>query len=173
VREVLEHVMGAEFGFTEVIRMALEDRRAGLGPARHTREERLARGRPEVPAGGRSSVLAALARSHERVLQALTGITDDEVDTPSFFWEEDPYPVRFRLHRFEAHLRQHAVQVQKVLATILGSPSEAQRLLAGVLAALGECEAAVLGAADIGGGSRSEAAGTIRSLADEVRRAAA
>src|SRR3712207_6856353 len=38
-------------------------------------------------------------------------------------------PLRFRLHRFDSHLRQHTIQAGKTLEGIGRAPSEAKRLL--------------------------------------------
>jgi uncharacterized damage-inducible protein DinB len=82
---------------------------------------------------------------HERVLAALVDIRDDELQTPCVYWETKPMPVQFRLLRFDSHLRQHTIQVEKILGAIGHGPNEAQRLIRIVYAALAELEAARLG----------------------------
>src|SRR2546429_9592864 len=44
------------------------------------------------------------------------------------FWDGDK-PIRFRMHRFEAHMVQHTVQVDKTLDWIGRAPTEARRLV--------------------------------------------
>ena len=44
------------------------------------------------------------------------------------FWDGEK-PIRFRLHRFEAHMVQHTVQVDKTLVWIDRAPTEARRLI--------------------------------------------
>lgn len=82
---------------------------------------------------------------HERVLAEVGSIQETELEAPSVFWESRPMPVRFRLHRFDAHLRQHTIQVEKTLEALGASPGEAKRLLRLIYHALAECEAAQFG----------------------------
>lgn len=163
LRTVIEHVLGAEFVFRHVIASAIGMRRRGETVRALTREERAALGDPPEPAGAKRDVLEALFRSHVAVLRELGDIRDDELETPSYFWESEPYPVRFRLHRFEAHLRQHTVQVEKTLAGIGHSPSEAERLVRRLHVAL----AGVESAGPVGAAAERTAA-AIADLAREV-----
>ena len=55
-------------------------------------------------------------------------------------------PIEFRLHRFDAHLRQHTIQVEKTLLAVLGFPSEAKQLVRIVCAALADVEGILIGA---------------------------
>lgn len=74
--------------------------------------------------------------------------------------------MRFRLHRFEAHLRQHAVQVEKTLAGLGHSPSEAERLVRRLHVALAGVESAEPGPRGAEAAERTAAA--IAALAREV-----
>ena len=58
--------------------------------------------------------------------------------------------LRFRLHRFDSHLRQHIIQVEKTLASIGYPINEAKSLLRHVFAALADVEGATIGARDTG-----------------------
>jgi hypothetical protein len=49
-------------------------------------------------------------------------------------------PLRFRLHRFEEHLRQHTIQIDKTLVGIGKPPTEAHRLVRNVYNALADVE---------------------------------
>ncbi len=49
-------------------------------------------------------------------------------------------PLRFRLHRFEEHLRQHTIQLDKTLVAIDRVPTEAQRLVRNIYNALADVE---------------------------------
>lgn len=102
------------------------------------------------------------------MLGELADVSDDEVDTPSEFWEETKYPVRFRLHRLEEHLRQHTVQVDKTFAGIDHAPSEAERLVRLLHQALGSVEAAQIGASDVAPEAQKRAGQFIGGLAREV-----
>jgi hypothetical protein len=69
--------------------------------------------------------------------------------------------LQYRLHRFDAHLRQHTVQAEKILASLVGPPGEALRLLRLVYRALAAVESATLGASDIGLSARQALAETV------------
>jgi len=167
VRAVVAHMLGAESGFRTSMVLALRRRRAGEDRAA-TDEEIAALNVPEKVDGDTHAVLDGLFRSHERVLVELADVPDDEVDTPSEFWEATKYPVRFRLHRLEEHLRQHTVQVDKTLAGIGHPPSEAERLVRLLYQALGSVEAAQIGASGISPEAHERSAVLIVGLAREV-----
>lgn len=95
-------------------------------------------------------------------------VTDEELAVRSWFWESEPMPVQFRLHRFDSHLRQHTIQAEKTLAAVGGPPTEAGRLLRHIVNALAEAEGARIGAPDIAAGRWDETAATIAARADEV-----
>ena len=81
----------------------------------------------------------AFAMIHIRILRELGDITDDEVEALVWFWD-GAMPLRFRLHRFEEHLRQHTIQLDKTLAGIGRPPTEAHRLVRNVYNALADVE---------------------------------
>ena len=53
--------------------------------------------------------------------------------------------IRHRLHRFEAHILQHTVQIDKTLVAINGSPRETKRLIRYLFAALAGVDAKLIG----------------------------
>jgi hypothetical protein len=55
-------------------------------------------------------------------------------------WVKIDVDVRFRLHRFAAHLVEHTVQCEKTLDTLGWQPPEGRRIVRRVTAALGELE---------------------------------
>lgn len=140
IREVLRHVLRTEKAFLAAIELALDAVRAGRPSERSDEAFKAKRQPPEDPSGSRADALDALFRSHIEILRALGSVTDAELETQSFFWEEQGYPVRFRLHRFEEHLRQHTIQVDKTLATIGHPPTEAERLVRNLYTALAGVE---------------------------------
>lgn len=148
VREVCEHMLGAEYGFLGVCRFALDRRRAGNAqepsddewnafskPRGEERKAALA----ALERGSVEDVRNAFATIHIRVLRELGDIADAEVDAPSWFWDGE-MPLRFRLHRFEEHLRQHTIQLDKTLVGIDRVPTEAHRLVRNVYNALADVE---------------------------------
>lgn len=122
---------------------------------------------PEALSGSFAELLAYYDALHERVVRELGALTDAETLAPSLWWEAEHIPVRFRLHRFEAHLRQHVVQAEKTLAGLGMAPNEARLLLRQVYAALAEAEGALLGALP-GGDAWDAAAAVIGARAAEI-----
>jgi hypothetical protein len=76
--------------------------------------------------------------------------------------------VRFRLHRFDAHMRQHTIQMDKTRQALGLEPNEAQRLLRLIYAALAEVQALLLGAGEIGLPAAQALAAEIEARSDEV-----
>ncbi len=156
VRRAYAHIVGADMGFYVVIRYTLERHRsANSWPAKvpaGTRELYL-RMSEETEDRLMDAPVAALAAHHEafhaRVLQDFASITAEELELPSHFWEDEPYRLRFRLHRYESHMRQHTIQIEKTLSALGRHSGEAHRLLRLVYAALAEVEAAAISAPDL------------------------
>jgi hypothetical protein len=71
-------------------------------------------------------------------LRELADVTDTELEQPAWFWDADK-PIRFRMHRFEEHLRQHTIQLDKTLA-VISPPTEAHRLVRNIYNALADIE---------------------------------
>jgi hypothetical protein len=175
VRKVLAHIIGGELEFFVVVRYALDRHRSGDGrPAEITREVWVATsGMDEVSFG---SILAGPFEGlrdyhntlHERILREFADISDAELDVPSKYWEKELMSVRFRLHRFDSHLRQHTIQVDKTRVALEQFPNEAQRLVRLIYAALADANGAVIGAWEIGESSRLELAKTITARAEEI-----
>ena len=113
-------------------------------------------------------VMAFYDSLHKRVLRELTEIKGVELEAESLWWEGTPFTVEFRLHRLDAHLRQHTVQIEKTLDALVGPPSEARRLLRLVYAALADVDSIIIGDWSTGKAQRRELAGKIVVRADEV-----
>lgn len=142
LRETLRHMIGAEHGFLAVNRFALVHHRAGEHEEPPEEEWPIFRKDYAAPDdavdGTIEDVRNAFFKIHRRVLTELDDITDAELELPAWFWDADK-PIRFRLHRFEEHLRQHTIQLDKTLAAIR-PPTEAQRLVRNIYNALAEVE---------------------------------
>ena len=148
VREVCKHMLGAEYGFLRVCKFGLLRRRAA-NESEPSEQEWDQYSAPYVAqrdaavssldAASIELIRDALAEIHIRVLRELGDISDGEIDAPAWFWD-GPKPIRFRLHRFEEHLRQHTIQLDKTLAGIGQPPTEAQRLVRNIYNALADVE---------------------------------
>jgi len=169
VREVLEHMLGAEFGFLGVVQYALApDRPRDLEEAEERwdswREEHNYRA-PKKLEGGMADVRNALFEIHRRILRELGGLPDDALEKPAMFWDGEK-PIRFRLHRFEAHMVQHTVQVEKTLEWIGRGPTEARRLIRILYCNLAPVE--MLGSTQFGEREREVVATALRDRAAEI-----
>jgi hypothetical protein len=175
VQQIVAHVVGAELGFYGAIKYALDRHRSG--------DERSA----EIPAeawepmiGMDEAAYEAMMSSpltdlqsrhstfHDRILETFSNIGDAELALPSVYWEGYELSLRFRLHRFDSHLRQHTIQAEKTLS-LIGYPfNEAKGLLRLIFAALAEAEGATIGARETGSELCQDAADAISARAEEI-----
>lgn len=169
VREALHHMLGAEYAFLCVVRYGVslpagvEEESAEVGWDTWRRDN--CAKAPGMLAGGIKEVRNALFEIHRRVLTDLSGISDADVERPAFFWD-GAKPIRFRLHRFEAHLVQHTIQVDKTLEAIGRGPTEARRLVRLLYRDLAQVE--MLSSAEYGERERDAVAKTIADRAAEL-----
>lgn len=175
VRQVVAHIVGAELGFYGVVRYALDRHSSGDGRPAEIPEEAWDSLVGETDESFRALMDSSLTHLrtyhralHERVLGEFAGISEAEVALDSFYWEGTGMSLRFRLHRFDSHLRQHTIQIDKSLEALGHSPGEARRLLRLVYAALAEAEGVAIGAWDVGQEERQEAALGIAARAGEI-----
>lgn len=164
LRRVVDHMLDAESGFATAIELALE--RDTEHPEKPSKAEWEAHDVPVRAEGDVAGVRDALFRSHVRVLR-FASLLDDDLETPSHFWESEPYPIGFRLHRFEEHMRQHTIQADKTLVAIGHPPTEAERLVRLLYGALADVESASLGM-NVAGNAVERTAATIAELADRA-----
>ena len=169
LREVVRHMLGADYGFLGVIRFELSPERprdAKDAEERMSswRDEHGYRG-PATIEGGVAAVRNALYEIHGRALRELGDLSDAELERSSFYWD-GPKPIRFRLHRFEAHMIQHTVQVDKTLVWIDRAPTEARRLVRVLYRDLAAVE--MLSSTAFGHRERDEVAKTIWERAEEI-----
>jgi hypothetical protein len=113
-------------------------------------------------------IMAFYDSLHKRVLRELTDIKGFELEAESLWWEGTPFTVEFRLHRLDAHLRQHTVQIEKTLASLGELPSEARRLLRLIYVALADVDSIIIGDWGVGKAQRRELAAKISVRADEI-----
>ncbi len=107
---------------------------------------------------------------HTRVMQEFSGVSEAELDLPVLFWENKTMPLRFRLHRFDSHMRQHTIQAEKVWNTIRPPINEAKRLLRLIYHALAEVEGTCLGIPELGRQERDDIARQIANRTQEIAR---
>jgi hypothetical protein len=175
VRRVVAHIVGAEIGFFVVVRYALDRHRSGNGRPAEVPDEAweaiIGEDWASIEAildGPLAGIQSYHESLHERVLRECADIGEGELAAPSMYWEGHEMSLRFRLHRFDSHLRQHIVQIDKTLEAIGHSPNEARRLLRLIYAALAEAEGAIMGAREVSAELRREAADHIAARANEI-----
>ncbi len=172
LRAVCEHMLGAEYGFLRVCRSGVMRLRVG-NATEPTEDEWSALSAPyaaerdaalkSLPSATVEEIRDAFATIHIRNLRELNDIGDDEIDTPSWFWD-GAMPIRFRLHRFEEHLRQHTIQLDKTMLGISRPPTEAQRLVRNVYNALADVETEISKADELRGSVAAAISGRAAAL---------
>ena len=131
VRGALEHMVGADVGFLAVIQWSRSADAPRDEADMNTRRRKWREDHGYMPpavTGGIADVRNLLFEIHRRVLRELADLSDAELEQPALFWD-GAKPLRFRLHRFEAHYIQHTIQIDKTLDAIGRRPSEAHRLV--------------------------------------------
>ena len=153
VKRIYAHILSTEINFTATVRYALEKHRAGNWTPQGMSIEDAIRlvGMSEAEhdallGGPLEGMLAYHRKFHSEIIKDFSTITEAELDLPSTFWEETRFPIHHRLYRFDAHLTQHTVQIDKTLVEIGQAPSEAKRLIRKIYAALAEAEGMLIGA---------------------------
>jgi DinB superfamily len=154
LRTILDHLVEADLGFLVTIRNGLDHLRAGTPPRLvdlDSDEQWLALAEVDEPvwraafAGSLDDIRAFHRENRDRIVGRFADLTDDELTATSRFWDGER-PNRFRLGRFESHLRQHTIQSEKAVQATIGAPREVERLLRLLARATGDVEAAAIGA---------------------------
>jgi hypothetical protein len=152
LRTILDHLVDADLGFLVTIRNGLDHLRAGTPPRVVGSDEQwLALAEVDEAvwraafAGSLDDIRTFHRANRDRIVARFAELTDDELAATSPFWDGER-PNRFRLGRFESHLRQHTIQAEKAVQAVMGAPREVERLLRLLARATGDLEAAAIGA---------------------------
>lgn len=154
LRTILDHLVEAELGFLVTIRNGLDHFRAGTPPRLvdlDSDEQWLALAEVDEPAwraafaGSLDDIRAFHRANRDRIVGRLADLSDAELAADSPFWDGQR-ANRFRLGRFESHLRQHTIQAEKAVQATMGAPREVERLLRLLARATGDVEAAAIAA---------------------------
>lgn len=124
LRETLAHVIGVERSYRTNAEYAIH--RAASDPlpipdARRTRPD------PAHTAGGVAEIVDQLAAQRALTDATFAGLGPDALARPAI-WVRYEVDVRFRLHRFAAHLAEHAGQCAKALAALGASGGDARAI---------------------------------------------
>lgn len=151
VSDTLEHIDSAERAFFISILVGLEAQSRGTDAAMPPRDQRAAMLAGADPAPGEDAGaeerLAAYARLHFLVEKKLAGLSDQQLEARSPFWEPEQPSVDFRIGRFTAHVREHSVQIEKTLLALGHVPGEAALHIRTLYRTLARVEGALMGAA--------------------------
>jgi hypothetical protein len=115
-----------------------------------------------------AGILAYYDGLHKLILQKLANIDSEQLSLLSPYWKGFEVTIQFHLHRFDSHLRQHIIQIEKTLNAIGQHPSEAKQILRLVYRALAEVENSLIGAEQIGERHCQEVAGKISARTTEI-----
>jgi DinB superfamily len=144
IRHVLGHVIAVDLRYLAAVRHAVERADAGgTGPLRPD-ENRLPGRTGEAESVGSAEELVDRLRDTRRaVMDYAVSIPDNRLDAPTNWtsWDMD---VRFRLHRFPSHDREHAIQIRKARHWLGLLQTEAQMLLADAMVELETLKAVLL-----------------------------
>ena len=156
LRRTYAHIVGADLGFYVAIKFALERYRQDKDPFVEIddgtwlgvagMDESELDSKMDEPLPGLRAFHKDL---HMRILLEFAEMDASELEKASRFWEDEYHTVRFRLHRFDAHMRQHTIQIEKTLQAIGHVPNESQRLMRLIYSALAEVEGVLLGAGNV------------------------
>lgn len=173
LRYVYGHMVGAERNFFALVHYGLRRQRneETFSPELPDGEANRLLGpfdefRDIMDSGTRDRMSAFHAILHDRALNEFADISEEELEGPSVWWERQVYTLEYRIHRMDAHLRQHTIQLQKTRDQLGRQATEARRLLRLVYAALAEAEAPLIGVPDLGTAQRVATAESIHKLAD-------
>jgi hypothetical protein len=94
----------------------------------------------DVDASGNAvAVLGRLGEARAETNRALDAVPASAMSRPAV-WVHHEVDVRFRLHRFAAHLVEHAIQCEKILHALGWGATEGRRIARRISALLGEIE---------------------------------
>ena len=129
LRRIIWHVTGAELGFSLLINWAVKRQAAGDDrPITMPREEMEPHYEAYPESGSMQEVMARYEELHRNVVGDLLPLDVEQLEALNIWWEGYELPAWFRMHRFDAHLREHTIQVDKTLAAIDRAPTEGGRL---------------------------------------------
>ena len=140
-RETLRHILWIERRYALQTLYAVE--RADRDPVRIPDDRLPGLDRIDVR-GDVATVLSRIAQARAETNRGLSDVAPVAMTRPTR-WVHYDIDVRFRLHRFAAHLGEHTVQCEKTLAALGWCETEGRRIVRRIWSVVGELEG--LGAA--------------------------
>ena len=136
VRETLRHMLVIERRYALQTLYAIE--RGDSDPMRIP-DDRLPTPAQIDVTGGIRDVLARIGAARAETNRRLGEVSPAAMTRPTR-WVHYEIDVRFRLHRFAAHLVEHTIQCEKTLAAFGWQPTEGRRIARHLAALVGEIE---------------------------------
>ena len=142
LRETLRHMLLVERRYAAQTRYAVE--RKDSEPVRIPDDRQPTATESDVR-GEIGAILARIGEARTDTNRWLGDVAGPAMTRPTI-WVGHDVDVRFRLHRFAAHIVEHTIQCEKTLFALGWRPTEGRRIARHVAAAIGELEG--LGALD-------------------------
>src|SRR5215471_7746229 len=136
IREIIEHVVAVERRYALQTKYAVD--RTDAEPIRIA-DSKLPSLTPTNTGGEIESLLARLGQARAETDRWLGDVPPAGMPRPTL-WAGYEIDVRFRLHRFAAHIVEHTVQCEKTLQALGWRPAEGRQIARRVAAVLGEIE---------------------------------
>ena len=136
VREVLRHVLLVERRYAIQTAYAIE--RRDSDPVRIA-DDRMPAARDLDVSGAVGDVLGRIADARAETNRRLADVAPSAMARPTV-WVGVDVDVRFRLHRFAAHLVEHTIHCEKTLAGVGWRPTEGRRIVRQIWSTVGELE---------------------------------
>jgi hypothetical protein len=136
IRETLRHLLLVERRYAVQTRHAVE--RAESEPVRIP-DARLPAAAEIDATGDVVALLARLGGAREETNRWLGDVAPAAMSRPTV-WAGHEVDVRFRLHRFAAHLVEHTIQCEKTLGALGRGQTEGRRIVRRVASAIGEID---------------------------------
>jgi hypothetical protein len=135
-RDTLRHMLTVERRYALQTLYAVE--RADSDPVRIS-EDRLPTPAQMDVSGDVGDVLARIGEARAETNRRLGDLPSGAMARPTV-WVNVDVDVRFRLHRFAAHVVEHTIQCEKTLVALGWRPTEGRRLARQIAALVGEIE---------------------------------
>lgn len=136
VREILRHIIVIEGRYAVATRYAVD--RADTDPMRVADDKMPTPAQVDV-SGDIVRILARVGEARAETHRLLDDLPVAAMTRPTQ-WVQYDVDVRFRLHRFAAHLVEHTVQCEKTLAAVGWHAPEGRRIVRRLTALLGEID---------------------------------
>ena len=130
MREALAHVIAVDKRYLIAIEHAVVRRNQGdEGPLRPPADSLPPNSGETERHGTMTEMLARLAATHDQIVRRVGPVGDSYLDAPTE-WVSLDVDVRFRIHRFAAHDREHTAHIRKIQQQLGWQQNEPQLLLA-------------------------------------------